>query len=85
MSTHLHSDCADWAERPCSGDPCRHGQTACPVASACQKPEEGKAPRKCRLGGIGPVHRMLLRKAPTYTFEFIVALALICLIARAFR
>jgi hypothetical protein len=40
MSAHLHSDCADWAERPCSGDPCRHGQTACPVASACQNPDD---------------------------------------------
>lgn len=50
-------------------------------ASCCSEFLEDE-PRKPRLGPIGPFHRLVLAKQPTFTWAAVTALAIACAVVR---
>jgi hypothetical protein len=40
--------------------------------------ENDDVPRKKRLGGIGPVHRLILSRTPTFTWAVVTLLSVVC-------
>jgi hypothetical protein len=57
----MMDDAADWAinhwrEIRCDGEPCKHGQVACPVAGACHTPDEDQS-----VSADGEITEFLMR------------------------
>jgi len=63
------------------GRSCTCGPTE--AASACTEiGADQYEPRRKRLGRIGPVHRLILAKQPTYTVAAITVLAIVAAVVR---